>query len=216
MMRGRTRAAEASTTNAPPWVPFEDRRRARDEKREAVLRMAVTMFLDEGYHRTTLSEVAARLHITKPALYNYFGSKEDILIECYRLGQEMFETSFAEIEGESGSGIDKLRRLITAYAHVMMQDFGMCLVRLDDRELAAEARAQVRAAKRNYDMAFRTYIGRGIADGSIVPCDPKLATLTITGALNWIGHWYRPDGELSAATIADEFAVRLTQGLATR
>uniref|UniRef100_UPI001954D184 hypothetical protein n=1 Tax=Klebsiella pneumoniae TaxID=573 RepID=UPI001954D184 len=78
------------------------------------------------------------------------------------------------------------------------------------------ARARVRAAKRNYDMAFRTYVARGIADGSIVPCDPKLATLTITGALNWIGHWYRPDGDLPAAAIADEFAVRLTQGLAAR
>src|ERR1700722_12194757 len=85
-MHGRIKAAEA-----PPWAPFEDRRRARDEKRDAVLRMAMQMFLDEGYHRATLSEVAARLNITKPALYNYFHSKEDILVECYRLGREMFE-----------------------------------------------------------------------------------------------------------------------------
>jgi AcrR family transcriptional regulator len=207
-MHGRIKAAEA-----PPWAPFEDRRRARDEKRDAVLRMAVQMFLDEGYHRATLSEVAARLNITKPALYNYFRSKEDILIECYRLGQEMFEASIAAIERESGDGLDKLRRLIRAYAQVMMTDFGMCLVRLDDRELSTEARAGVRKAKREYDAAFRTTITRAIADGSITSCDPKLATLVIAGSLNWIGQWYRPDGELSPAVIADEFALRLTGGL---
>lgn len=201
---------------APPWAPFEDRRRARDEKREAVLRMAVKMFLDEGYHRTTLSEVAARLNITKPALYNYFRSKEEILIECYRLGQEMYEASIAAIERGKGSGLDKLRQLIRAYVFVITTDFGMCLVRLDDRELGREARAAVRRAKRRYDTAFRIEIARGIDDGSIVPCDPKLATFAITGSLNWIGNWYRPDGDLSAATIADDFALRLTEGVAAK
>lgn len=208
-MRGRAKAAEAT-----PWAPFEDRRRARDEKRDAVLRMAVKMFLDEGYHRTTLNDVAARLNITKPALYNYFRSKEEILIECYRLGQEMFEANIAALERESGNGLDTLRRLIRAYAEVMMEDFGMCLVRLDDRELSANARAQVRRAKRRYDAAFRSAIAQGVADRSITPRDPKVATLVIAGSLNWIGHWYRPDRELSPATIADEFAVRLTEGLA--
>ena len=36
----------------------------------------------------------------------------------------------------------------------------------------------------------------------------------IGGALNGIADWYRADGELSVETIADEFALRLTEGLA--
>lgn len=210
-MHGRTKTAAT-----PPWAPFENRRRARDEKRDAVLRMAVQMFLNEGYHRATLNGVAARLNITKPALYNYFRNKEDILIECYRLGQEMFDASLAGIERGSGNGLDRLRQLIRAYAEVMMTDFGTCIVRLDDRELSAEARAAVRKAKRRYDTAFRTAIAHGVADGSITSCDPKLATLVITGSLNWIGQWYQPDGELPQAAIADEFALRLTEGLAAK
>ncbi|MGZ5924795.1 MAG: TetR/AcrR family transcriptional regulator [Rhizomicrobium sp.] len=210
-MRARIKTQEAS-----PWIPFEDRRRARDGKRHAVLRMAVGMFLVEGYHRTTLSDVAARLNITKPALYNYFRSKEDILIECYRLGQQMYEASIAVIERRKGSGLEKLRQLIRAYVSVVTTDFGMCLIRLDDRELAGESRANVRRAKRDYDTAFRRQIARGIADGSIMRCDPKIATFAIVGALNWIGSWYQPDGELSVDAIAEEFAQRLTEGLAAR
>ena len=210
-MRGQVKLADPS-----PWVPFEDRRRARDEKRDAVLRMAVKMFLEEGYQRTTLSDVAAKLNITKPALYNYFRSKEEILIECYRLGQEMYDASIAAIEEGKGNGLEKLRQLIRAYVHVITTDFGMCLVRLDDRELSGEARASVRRSKRRFDNAFRTQIARGIEDGSITPCDPKLATFAITGSLNWIGNWYRPGGELPAATIAEDFALRLTEGVAVR
>ena len=206
----------AGPAEIAPWVPFEDRRRARDQKREAVLRMAVKMFLEEGYHRTTLTEVATRLNITKPALYNYFRSKEDILLECYRLGREMYEQSIARIERQKGNGLEKLCELIRAYAHVITTDFGRCLVRLDDRELDAGARADVRGAKRRYDAAFRAQIANGIADGSILPCDPKLTTFIITGSLNGIGAWYRPDGDLPVDVIAETFVERLTEGVAAR
>lgn len=199
-----------------PWAPFEDRRRARDEKKHAVLRMAAQLFLDVGYHRATLTDVATRLNITKPALYNYFASKEEILEECYRLGQQMADAAIAAIDEEGGNGLTKLRKLIRAYAMLMTIDFGMCLVRLDDRELSQEAHTRVRAEKRQDDLAFRRYISDGIADGSIVECDPKLAAFAIAGSLNWIGHWYRQGDALSADEIADQFADILTNGLAAR
>ena len=211
VMSTPTRIAETS-----PWTPFEDRRRARDEKREAVLRMAVRLFLEDGYHRTPLARVAERLNITKPALYNYFRSKEDILHELYRQGDEQYEASFGRIERGEGDGLHKLREFIRAYARIMTTDRGMCFARLDDRELGEEARAAVRQSKRRYDLAFRKQIERGIEDGSVLPCDPKLVAFAIGGALNGIADWYRPDGALSVETIADEFALRLTDGLAAK
>ncbi|MGT2503447.1 hypothetical protein ACVOMS_26915 [Bradyrhizobium guangxiense] len=97
----------------------------------------------------------------------------------------------------------------------MATDFGASLVRFDLRDLTERNAAVARDAKKRIDATFRRYITGGIADGSIGPCDPKLAAFAIAGALNWIGHWYRRDGALSPAEIADEFTVRLTEGLAT-
>jgi hypothetical protein len=125
----------------------------------------------------------------------------------------MYAESLAEIERSEGSGLEKVQELIRAYARVVTKDFGMCVARLDDRELPANTRAEVRLAKNRYENAFRQEIARGVADGSIRACDPKLVTFVITGALNGIGMWYRPDGPLSAETIAEEFANSLTQGL---
>ncbi len=195
-----------------PWTPFEDRRRARDEKRDAVLRMAVRLFLEDGYQRTPLARIAERLNITKTALYNYFASKEELLYALFRLGDEQYEESFGRIERGEGDGLYKLREMIRAYASVMTTDFGMCFARLDDRELADEPRAEVRRSKRRYDLAFRKQIERGVADGSIKPCNAKLAAFAIAGALNGIADWYRPGGDLSVTAIADEFALRLTEG----
>jgi AcrR family transcriptional regulator len=199
-----------------PWTPFEDRKRARDVKREAVLRMAVRLFLEEGYHRTPLSRIAERLNITKPALYNYFSSKEEILHELFRLGDEQYDERFGRIERGAGDGLTKLKAIIRAYAISITSDFGMCFARLDDRELGDEPRAQVRRWKRRYDLAFRQQIENGIVDGSIVPCDAKLAAFAIAGALNGIADWYQPGGTLSPEAIADEFATRLTTGFVAR
>jgi AcrR family transcriptional regulator len=203
----------ASTSGQSPWMPFESRRRARDEKREAVLRTAVQLFLEQGYHGTTLNEVAERLNVTKPALYNYFRGKDEILFECWALGLERVDEYIAEIDAGGGSGLAKLRKLVRVYAEAMTTDYGASLVRFDLRDLTEKNRKIVRAAKKSIDLTFRNYITEGIADGSIKPCDAKLSAFAIAGSLNWIGHWYERGGVLSGEAIANDFAVRLTEGL---
>jgi AcrR family transcriptional regulator len=208
--------ARHPSSDPSPWMPFESRRRARDEKREAVLRTAVQLFLEQGYHRATLNEVAERLNITKPALYNYFRGKDEILFECWALGQERAEDCIAEIDAGGGSGLNKLRKLIQGYALVMASDFGASLVRFNARDLTEANQKIARAGKRRIDRAFRNYVSEGVMDGSIKPCDVKLTTFAIVGSLNWIGHWFKPDGALSAEAIASKFSVELTHGRAKR
>ena|SRR3954469_18018356 len=206
----------ASTLGQSPWMPFESRRRARDEKREAVLRTAVQLFLEQGYHGTTLNDVAERLNVTKPALYNYFRGKDEILYECWAIGAERVDDRIGEIAAAGGTGLAKLRKLIVGYGEIMTTDYGKSLVRFDLRDLTEHNRKIIQASKRKIDRAFRAYIKDGIADGSIKPCDIKLSAFAIAGSLNWIGHWYQPGGPLPAEDIAAEFAIRLTEGIAAK
>src|ERR1700755_2933812 len=106
----------SSSASQSPWMPSESGRRARDEKREAVLRAAVQLFLEQGYHGTTLNDVAERLNITKPALYNYFRGKDEILYECWAIGAEHVDECIDKIAATGGTGLEKLRELIISYA----------------------------------------------------------------------------------------------------
>lgn len=207
-------AAIDAPVNVSPWKPFADRRRDRIQKRDAVVKVAASLFLELGYDRASLNEVAQRLNITKPALYNYFRSKDEILLECYRLGRERVDDAVAAIDASRQSGLEKVRGFIRAYALVMTEDFGTCLARLDDRVLAPDDRAGIRSAKRSLDDALRRYIGEGIEDGSIRSCDPKLSAFIIFGALHGIGHWFDAAGEFDAATISSRYAEELTAGMA--
>src|ERR1700687_3506903 len=93
----------------PYWRAFSSRRRDPATKREAVLKTAAELFLEKSYGRTSLNDVAERLNITKPALYHYFDNKEDILLECYRLGVGLIEEILNELADHCGTGLQKVR-----------------------------------------------------------------------------------------------------------
>ena len=209
-------AKNGTAAAAPHWKAFADRRRDPATKRGAVLKTAAQLFLEQSYARTSMNDVAERLKITKPALYHYFRNKEEILLECYRLGTGLIEETLNDIASRCGAGLEKVEAFIYSYANVMTVNFGRCVMRLDDGDLSPEALAEVRTYKRKIDRRLRLFIQEGIADGSITPCDPKIAAFSIAGALNWICQWYEPEGALSAEEIASQFARTLTQGLAHR
>src|SRR5215472_7937037 len=181
---------KALAVSTPHWKVFSDRRRDPATKREAVLKTAAQLFLEKSYARASMNDVADRLKITKPALYHYFRNKEEILLECYRLGTGLIEETLNDIASHCGTGLEKVEAFIYSYANVMTVSFGRCVMRLDDGDLSPEARAEVRAYKRKIDRRLRSFIQEGIADGSITPCDAKIAAFSIAGSLNWICHWY--------------------------
>lgn len=205
---------KAAAAPSPHWKAFADRRRDPESKREAVLQTAAQLFLDKSYGRTSMNDVAEKLNITKPALYHYFRNKEEILLECYRLGTGMIEEILNEIAEHCGTGFEKVQGFIYSYANVMTVNFGRCVMRLDEGDLSSEAFAEVRNYKRKIDRRLRSFIQEGISDGSIAPCNPKLAAFAIAGALNWICIWYEPKGPSSPEEIATQFAETLTRGLA--
>ncbi len=195
---------------------FTARSRDRETKRGTVLRTAVRLFLETSYSRTSLDDVAACLHITKPALYHYFRNKEELLLECYRVGTDLIAAGLEEIDTRDESGLEKVRSFIRSYAMLMTVDFGRCVARLDDGELSPKTRAEVRGRKRRIDHRLRSFVEEGIGDTSIAPCNPKLVAFAISGALNWIGNWYVPEGPLKPQAIANDFAAILTEGLESR
>ena len=55
----------------------------RGDTRERILDVALELFNEQGYDKTSLREIAERLGVTKAALYYHFERKEDILLELH-------------------------------------------------------------------------------------------------------------------------------------
>lgn len=186
--------------DASPWKPLGERRGDREAKRSAVLQTAAELFIKQGFIRTRLTEVAEQLHITKPALYNYFGSKEEILLACFEIGNELIDESFRRTEGSGFNGLQRILQFVEGYVVMLTQPFGVCIILLD-RELEMEPRNVVRNQKKNLDRRLRALVKGGIADGSIREEDPKVLVFSMMGMLNWIAYWYKPEGPMTPAEV---------------
>lgn len=212
----RARRSPVNAVATSPWLKPRDRARARDEKREAVLTSAAQLFSTRGFYNTTLTDIAQQLHITKPALYHYFRSKEAILLECVRSALQAVENEFARAHPHGATGLAKLERFLVWYAENMTTVFGSCLVRVAEQDLEPETQRELRAAKKTVDGCFRKLIEQGIADGSIAPCDSRIAAFTAAGAVNWLGHWWKPNLRWSAHEAAEHVVHCVLNGLAAK
>ena len=207
-------ATEEADSAREPWKAFQVRHRSMELKRDAVLLTAAHLFLEHGYQKTSMSLLAARLNITKPALYYYFRNKEEILVECYRAGITTIDEHLDRTSPAVGTGLHRLRLYVLAYATaVLSHEFGRCVAMIDDSELSDEGRREVRELKRRMDVSIRHIVNEGIADGSLAPCNPMLVSFAVAGAINWIGTWYKPAGRLQPEEIAAAYTQILTGGL---
>jgi AcrR family transcriptional regulator len=206
----------AAQADGSPWSVRRRRPHDHDMKRDAVVSAAAKAFNERGYHNTSLDDIAAALGVTKPTVYYYVANKEQLLFECFRTGLQRIREAFQEAEQTDRPARERLSRVVRGYARAIASEYGWCMVRAHEHDLGPEMGRQINALKSEIDQGIRRLLREGVADGSIGPCDPKIAAFAMAGALNWIAHWYRENQPMSAEQIADAFATFLENGLLPR
>jgi AcrR family transcriptional regulator len=65
----------------------------KEEAKTRILNTATEMFLENGYKNTKMNEIAKKLGVSKGALYQYYKSKEDLLIDVIKSGAQFRRSS---------------------------------------------------------------------------------------------------------------------------
>jgi len=197
-------------------VRWNNALQSRDEinnaKRLALVRAAGTAFKARGFHNTSLDDLAAALNVTKPTLYYYIDSKEDLLYRCHEYALDLGEQAF-EYARDGRNGLDKLLRMLKRYIELMTDDFAAYSLLSDLNDLSDKHKAAIQKRRRAFDTVFRNFITEGAQDGSIRPCDPMLAVAWFMGAVNTIPRWFDARGKMTGADVAAAYADLLTRAL---
>jgi AcrR family transcriptional regulator len=180
---------------------------------DLVREAALDLFARQGYHGTTVSEIAAALGIRTPSLYNHMASKQQLLAEIIDgTTRAVWADYEAAIAGQADV-TSRLRAAAEVYAlrHATHPREAV-IVNRDVSSLAEPLRTEVRTLRRRHERAIRGLIERGCRDGSFSVTEPALASFGILELCVSIAHWFRPNGRLSAQQVAAhyaEFAVRI-------
>lgn len=204
-------AAEAATWGSR----LPGRREQRELKEEVLYETAARWFNEHGYHGTSLSNLAKELGITKAALYNYVTSKRELLYNVHLRSLQAARAARDDAVVQR-TGLGKVRRMIFNYVAAIAASPTVTFILLEDGALAPEQAEEILAQRRALDHELRDWIAEGVADGSILPCDPRLTSLLITGGLAWVTKWYDPKGGWSGERVAEAISTQYAEMLAGR
>ena len=163
-------------------------------KRQEVLREAAASFNFKGYHGTSLTEIATNLGVTKAALYHYFPNKNSLLAACFEHAMDVAFASLERGRRQGSNGRERLILTLGGYLSQLIDELNCCVVLMEENALEPGDRAKLVRQRDRFERALRALVREGIEDGSVVPCDPKLAIFVILGALNWVPKWFKPSG----------------------
>lgn len=188
---------EPSTT-----ASFKRRRRTQlgNEQQERLIAVATKMFHDQGYDATSLQEIAETLGLLKGSLYNYIGSKDDLLWEVilrqHKATMALVERCRAMVDA---SPTERLRAFARGYAPSLKNE--RISVAVYQRELVrlSDARRKTILQEREAYVTFlQDLLDEGIASGDFrADLDSELACQGILGMLNSSYRWYRPRRDLT-------------------
>ncbi len=189
------------------------RQPATSDRRTEILKSAAAAFRRRGYHGASVDEIASALEMTKGNLYYYFKNKEEILFACHEYSLDKLLALMDDVEAEVSSPEEKLRRLVLAFVHLILDDLHGTALTLDPEALSPLLLKRVIAKRDRFDHGIRAIIQLGIDQGVFKPGDPKLIEFAMMGAINWIAKWFDPEGDRTSDQIGDAFADYLVGGL---
>lgn len=167
---------------------------------------AALLFAQRGFAGTSLQDIADAMGITRPALYYYVKSKDELLA---KLVTEITEGNTAEIlkfaRSRKLDPVEKLSKIahVMAY-HRALHPTRFLLLARSEAELPEGLAELHESTKRTMLRNLIEVIKDGVAAGQFRPVNPKSAALAVIGMCNWVAWWFHEEDAYSAAQVADD------------
>lgn len=185
----------------------------RELRRRQVLTEARELFVECGYHAASMDELARRMGVSKPVVYDLAGSKEQLFADVMSMvGEELAQTLTAAVRDEP----DLTRRLhagilaFLRYVGAHRAQWSALLTSLSTN--AGPASASLADVQRAQVLLVAQLIRRGDAD-TLDPIVAETLAQAINGAVESTALWWKDHPELSAEALAQLLTDFLSPGL---
>jgi AcrR family transcriptional regulator len=175
-------------------------------KRERILKEMIELLQERGFREVTLDALAERLKVTKPFIYQYFDSKQQLIATVYERGAQQLLASIEGYVDNKSPAAKRLYDFVRSFALQNIESRAISVVfgQLEG-DLPPETLEAIRAIHRQFDIRLASLIEDGRKASEFTVQEPHIAGLAISGMVRWIHRWFQ-DGRLSAAEIAELFA----------
>lgn len=156
------------------------------DQKEMFLIAATQLINEQGYHGASIDRISAKLEVTKGSFYHHLDTKDDLVALCFsRTFDLMAKVQRAAIARQENGW----RQLIAACSTLVELQFsnkGPLLEFSAFTALPPEMIVNTVRESERIPHRFAEMISSGIAEGSVRPVDPFVASQMITAAINTI------------------------------
>jgi AcrR family transcriptional regulator len=201
---------------------FRHGRVPRALRQRQLVELAEQAFSERGYARTSMDELARRAGVTKPVIYELFGSKDGLFRACVdraieRMGASIAEAVRAETEPEDRLRAGGLAFLRFARANRVAWDLMALQVASRKHSARPSARGfalteQAQAARRDQAQLIRTLM-QEIAPADADPKELEAVAYAVNSAYEGAAHWMWEHPDVPVEQVAEWIVALLLPGL---
>jgi TetR/AcrR family transcriptional regulator, cholesterol catabolism regulator len=156
----------------------------------ALLDAAAAKFAAQGYHATTIRELATATEMTPGAIYFHVPNKQALLLAVYEEGVQRILDCVETAATGHGTAWSRLTAVVEAHLEAILDAsaYARVVIRIlpgDVPEIAAD----LTRLRDRYEERFRALFAEVTLPEGVAP---GLARLFLLGALNWTPVWHRP------------------------
>ncbi|MBL7959335.1 TetR family transcriptional regulator [bacterium] len=187
-----------------------------------ILDRAATLFAQNGYHNTSMRDLAAELKTSLAGLYYYFETKEELL---FLISQYSFDSVILSLNEKLNVSGDPVERL-NLFVHNHLQYFvthlsAMKVLSHESDSLSGEYFELINAKKKTYLQILENMLLDIARTKSNQPHmrlnqEIKISALSLFGMMNWTYTWFNPEKHknqsLSIQKISDQMVSLFLHG----
>ena len=188
----------------------------KNNKYHQILEAAVKVFARQGFHQSTVAQIAKEAGVADGTIYLYFKNKDDILVQFFSFrAKQVFERFREAVDGAQNSR-DKLRNLVHRHLAEFQRDRdGAVVYQVETHQNSRLAEAQIREMSQMYRDLISEIVEQGQQEGTIrKDLYVGLVKRFIIGAVDEvINTWLHSDGEYDLVSMADPLVELFMRGI---
>ena len=179
---------------------------------ESLLAVSVAEFNRRGYDATSMEDLSRAAGITKSSFYHHVSGKEDLLRTALERALDGLFGILEEPAALTGSPLERLRHIVRRQVEVLTSQLPYVTLLLRIRGNTDTERWAL-ARRRAFDATIASVVAEAVEEGQVrSDVEPSLAARLLSGTVNSIIEWYRPD-RTGLRTLPDDVVRIVSEGI---
>jgi AcrR family transcriptional regulator len=183
-------------------------------RRREIFNAAVSLFLEQGFQETSMREIAEAAGMGKSSLYDYFRTKDEILLFVIEEETGILTKQAQAIASQAIAPDERLRQIMQLHLAFLQENQNLFLrLSAEAQRLKAESQKSIQERRYAYQDLVAGIIKEGIASGSFRKVNALNAARLLINSLLSALYTSRPTG--SVEEMLDEMVAIFLNGLKT-